>query len=331
MNNIKQLEKKQEKIKKEIYDFAEAVGLSNPHLQPITDGIFNAKKYLEKENLKIMWILKEPYDSFDKKGNPKGGDWDITDFHFSNPIDFSTNNTFGRKITYVSYALLNQKEWEVLSKTKDDNEMAFANQHIAYININKMPNKKISNDKELFQNYAIWKEILWKQIDTYEPDIMIFGNTFKFFKADFDGRIQGFKHKSYVDSYLCDNQLLISTYHPSATINEEEYTKNIIYIVKRWNDYKSSHIESSEQKYILLATIAKFLCENKLTMTGEELSGILNRKGITRKDGTSYCGGRGIYTLIRNCYKYFDEKGEKQKKNFIKTAFVKKNGNYAYL
>lgn len=329
-SEITKLEKQQATIELLIYRTAEKNELSNEKKMPIPDGIFDAKKYLGS-NLKIMWILKEAYDDFDRKGNPKGGDWSLPVSFFSNPTDFSTVHTLGRKITYVNYALLKNKEWKVLNKTKDDNEMGFANQYIAYANISKMPGKKVSKDSELYEFYSIWKKVLWKQINTYAPDVIIFGNTFKFFREDIEDKIKKFRKNELAESYLYDDQLLISAYHPAATISEEEYAKSIISIVKKWHEYKKDNIETIEQKYSLIANIAKFLCDNKLTMTGEELAGILNRKGITTSYGSMYSGGRGTYRMIRSCWDYFNELNKKKEKQNIEKAFVKKDGEYAYL
>jgi len=43
-------------------------------ISPICDGIINIEQYL-KSKYKILWILKEPYDEFDKDGKPCGGGW----------------------------------------------------------------------------------------------------------------------------------------------------------------------------------------------------------------------------------------------------------------
>ena len=43
---------------------------------PVTDGVGNEKAYLES-TLRIMFILKEPYDEVDENGQPYGGAWDI--------------------------------------------------------------------------------------------------------------------------------------------------------------------------------------------------------------------------------------------------------------
>ena len=55
---------------------------------------------------------------------------------------------------------------------------------IAYINLNKMPANKTSSDDLLEESYKNWKTILMAQIELYKPQVIIFGNTFKFFKDD---------------------------------------------------------------------------------------------------------------------------------------------------
>lgn len=40
----------------------------------IGDGIISYENYLNAK-YRILWVLKEPYDGFDERGNPVGGGW----------------------------------------------------------------------------------------------------------------------------------------------------------------------------------------------------------------------------------------------------------------
>ena len=52
-------------------------------------------------------------------------------------------------------------------------------------------------DVEIGKLYSLWKPILFKQIELYNPDIIIFGNTFSCFQNDlFPAGVP--EHKSYL-------------------------------------------------------------------------------------------------------------------------------------
>lgn len=80
--------------------------------------------------------------------------------------------------------------------------------------------------------YACWKPILDKQIELYQPDVIIFGNTFSCFKADMVGSdrqpdITIGDHSFHV--YRHNGRLLIDAYHPNQrTITREEYVNSLI-------------------------------------------------------------------------------------------------------
>ena len=94
-----------------------------------------------------------------------------------------------------------------------------------------MPAHKISNDSILSNLYSIWRPILLEQIEIYEPQIIIFGNTFKFFKKDLVGddaepskRIDGVIH-----IYEKNEIMMIDAYHPNQKIiGRDMYVNSII-------------------------------------------------------------------------------------------------------
>ena len=66
-------------------------------------------------------------------------------------------------------------------------------------------------------------------------------------------------------------------------------------------------------------------------MSGRELADLLNRNGHKTSYGTLYKGGRGVYALIRESYRWFRQNEELEKSDAIAKAFVKEDGTYAYL
>ena len=89
-------------------------------------------------------------------------------------------------------------------------------------------------------------------------------------------------------------------------------------------------VKENIDKKEYIADLAMFLTKKNMKMSGYELSLHLNRNGIETDYGTSYAGGRGIYTLINSCYKNFDNEKDIEKAKAIANVFVKENGDYAY-
>jgi hypothetical protein len=72
---------------------------------PIYDGIVDIDRYLSVSP-KILWILKEPYDGFDKNGKPCGGGYSITEDVFACAEKSGDKPPFA-PIAYVTYSLFN--------------------------------------------------------------------------------------------------------------------------------------------------------------------------------------------------------------------------------
>ena len=69
-----------------------------------------------------------------------------------------------------------------------------------------------------------------------------------------------------------------------------------------------------------------------MVMKGSELQYLLNTNNILTSKGFQYSsnGGRGVFTLIRNAYKYFYRKADYQISYEIARSFVNQYGEYAY-
>ena len=224
---ITELEQAQAEIIEEIYSFAERVGLSNDNVEPIPDGVYSAEKYLLAPT-QIMWILKEPYDDFDENGEPYGGGWNL--FGAFDNDDAWSSRTW-QPMIYSMYGLFNNQKWEDMDWISDDKSMANVLKQIAYINISKIPASTATNDNSLWDKYNLWKDILSKQIAIYAPKIIIFGNTFRYFKDDLVGADTNPKKsiEGIVDLYENGGVKYLDTYHPNQKMVERgTYVDSII-------------------------------------------------------------------------------------------------------
>lgn len=204
---------------------------------PLLDGIINPDLYFNRSLTKyrILWILKEPYDDFDKSENPVGGGWNYRAAMNDNPIRFSKISTWQR-IAYASYGILNSFCQYDDMDFIDKNPVIFeAVKHIAFINVKKLPGGKNSSEASIKNAYANHKSILLQQIETYQPDIIIGGNTLPYFIKDLNLDSGILYENNDPKYYLKDSRLYLLSYHPSYYKNDEDvedYINDIINVVK---------------------------------------------------------------------------------------------------
>ena len=219
----------QNKLTDEIYKFAKENGLTiDGELEPITDGVADSEAYIES-NPKVMWVLKEPYDEIED-GKPYGGGWSIVDDCFASIEKRSIAPTW-HSIIYIMYGVRHNLKWDDIDYLSQDKSPAKVLKEIAYINVSKMPNKSETKDADLWDFYNLWQEILWKQIIVYNPDIIIFGNTFHLFKNDLSVR-GNLKEISSNGVWSWNNKLLLAAYHPQR--KGKQYVDNIIDIISTY-------------------------------------------------------------------------------------------------
>lgn len=83
-------------------------------------------------------------------------------------------------------------------------------------------------------------------------------------------------------------------------------------------------------KKLYVWKLASFLRQNKMTMSGEELASHLNRNKFLTDYGTAYAGGRGIYKLIHQTWKWLDRLALEEEAEKVPKAFVAPDGKYPY-
>lgn len=225
--NLNELKNEHERLQQKIKSLAEEKGLIQNGVLPITDGIYSTEEYLAS-NPKVMWILKEPWEEGEKEGN-----WDL--LACMNKDNAAYKNRTWQVMAYTMCGIREDKEYDKLPSTKD--AMKYL-ESIAYININKMPANKKSNATDVRKAYSIWKELLFEQISTYAPDVIIFGGTFRFFAPNL--RRYVFVEDA-VDNDECYGILyrdeekgtfLIDTKHPSYVPGKANRINSMIDLVK---------------------------------------------------------------------------------------------------
>ena len=225
--NTKDLSISQKGLFDDINTHAKDLGFNDTEIMPILDGVCDIKAYLSSSP-KVMWILKEP-NGQNADGSLEEGGWSIPDEAFIKLADTARQPTW-QKIIYVMYGYLNGYKYDDMDYISNQLEMAKVMQCIAYINVSKMPAPPISTPSHVRRCYNQWKPILYKQIETYTPDVIIFGNTFAHFRHDFEKCglevLEGFP--GWVDIYKCRDRFLFDAYHPLQRKGDKAYINTLI-------------------------------------------------------------------------------------------------------
>lgn len=196
----------------------------------VIDGVIDPEKYLNAK-YRVLWILKEANsdnDSWSYLENFKRKEW-LEKYGLSNPTL--------RKVIYTTYGILRNSEWSDIPSANE--EAAFNSlQEIALINIKKMPGGSVAENNTIQEAYNEDHDLLKKQIEAYDANIVIFGGSFKYFqKTDFKGLESAEKEITELGNhyYNTGEKLYINSWHPSATNNtDKNYVLDIVQIVKKW-------------------------------------------------------------------------------------------------
>ena len=230
---VEHFRKKNLILNKEISD-----GISKPEENrfAIGDGIFDYEGYL-KAKIKILWILKEPYDT-------SGGGWHISEVYTKNK--YGAARTTWYPIINVSHAILNGfQTWDNVEKmSKNNPKTASVLSHIAYINVQKLPSltREKSNNSIILQafkdeqNNAFFK----KQFELLNPDIIIGANTMGMMFEHFGLKGEFLEVKPTENSYIVNGKLFINADHPASRTSKKAYLDNIVTAAREWSLRKSN-------------------------------------------------------------------------------------------
>lgn len=233
--NLDCLKEAQDAVHNRINEVAQNAGLLLNGVQPIYDGVYDVEAY-KKSSPRIMWILKEAWEKHEE-GEDCGG-WALYDPIGKVGETWSKETKSWRFMNLVGYGIVNDKDWTYLEKHDRMDGVTMTNvlKDTCCINISKIPGGTSSDDSRIAKYYTIWKDVLFEQMRMYDPEVIIFGGTFKFFKEDLHSncpleQIGVAEHEGwrYGTLYkMSGGTYLIDTYHPNARFNNEALGNSII-------------------------------------------------------------------------------------------------------
>lgn len=222
--NREQLKALEEEVNTELESRA------TPTAEPIKDGVVDFDLYLAS-NPKILWILKEPYDEI-TDGVPSGGGWSITE-HILSVGKFGNRPPFA-PIAYITYSIFNGfPKWSGIRYVTEDQRVKEAIKRIAYINVSKMPALPRSGGTDFGSAYRENRDLLHKQINGVQPDVIIGGGTLHLFFNDWQLSAGDFSSAGSAAYCSRNGRLYIDAYHPSQTsVAYDIYVDDIVSIIK---------------------------------------------------------------------------------------------------
>ena len=214
---IQYLKDAQSKIEEKIECIAQTNGLTNGDSSfPIYDGVGNIKEYLLSKP-RIACLLKEPWDEI-VDGKAQGGGWSMCDLFKQQNQNWPILTW--QRVIYTVYGLRNNLKYMEMDYIRDDRSMGEVLRSIAWINLNKMPAKKRSDQTYIENFIKYWKDIVKEQLKIYSPDVILCGKVFGacreilFPQAKLLHAIPGKENMQDIVIYSNDKTLLFDVAHP---------------------------------------------------------------------------------------------------------------------
>ena len=196
--------------------------------EPIIDGVINIDLYCSSP-LRILWILKEPWD----EENSTGGGWSLcSDVLAVKPVAALSQATF-HPIIYIAYGLFHgPMSFADMPWIRDMENPEDVIRRLAFINAKKLPGVTRGAYAPLILDwYSRGKQIILAQIKAYCPDI-VFGCAPHFpailddLDCDWRNRARSMGSADYVWQ---EDTLFVHVYHPGQTqITREKYVDDAL-------------------------------------------------------------------------------------------------------
>lgn len=184
--------------------------INNPTNNPtiVTDGIVDEKEYLDSK-YKILYVMKEVNSDQNDK-------WSLTEF-LSNGARSQTRDNIAR----WTEGILNLEKnlaWEYLSRDNDIRRDIYLKK-IASINLKKTAGKHTSIAREIDMTARNNKDIIKKQVDIYQPDIIICcGTSGLFAKYCLESGLTWQMTSRGIEYMILDNTIIVSFSHHEARV-----------------------------------------------------------------------------------------------------------------
>ena len=180
--------------------------INNPSI--VTDGVVNEKEYLDSK-YRILYVMKE-VNSY------QNGGWSLTEFISNGAIPQTWDNV--ARWTEGILNLEKDLDWEYLNGDNDLRRNIYLKK-IASINLKKTPGRHTSIYNEIKMATKNNKEILKKQVDIYQPNIIVCCGTSELYveyciEPDFTWQMtrRGIKYN------ILDKTIIVSFSHPEARV-----------------------------------------------------------------------------------------------------------------
>lgn len=170
----------------------------------IPDGVVDEDAY-KNSKYKILYLLKEVNG---------GEDWDLSEYIKGGGRPATWDN-----IARWTEGILNldtDYDWSYLGKENEKRRIDYLKK-ICAVNVKKTSGTYVSNGKLIDESTKKNKEFLKKQIDIYEPDIVICCGTSGAYSEIYEVNNSEWKYTHRGIPYLKDdNRIVISYLHPMA-------------------------------------------------------------------------------------------------------------------
>ena len=227
--NAEEIRKAQEEINLEIIERSKSPDYNFDGCY-ILDGIADIEWYVNSKP-RIAWILKEAW------GNDEEG-WNLSSQVIAkqNSSTISSTPSF-KRVAYVSRGIHTDTEWDDLPWISEDEEVASSIKKIAWLNISKIAGNTTSPDSRIASAFEVWNDVLKKQLNAFDPQIIILGNTYQWVEKLLEiERPKGeadLKENSAWAYLNPHNKLIIWAFHPSKIMKDQKYIDDIINVIRK--------------------------------------------------------------------------------------------------
>ncbi len=176
----------------------------------IPDGVVSFEDYA-KSNCKILFVLKEV--------NSDETDWDLREFLRNGGRDRTWNNIcrWVKGIRNID----KDYNWKDIVNIEEAERKEYL-KSIAVLNLKKYTGgKAVANNDEIFEYAVSDSELLKRQVDIYEPDLIILcGTEYPFFNSVYKNIDIKWEMTHKGVRYVIDNNRIIISYnHPEARVS----------------------------------------------------------------------------------------------------------------